>query len=137
MPPAKGSQPIKVHGSIPVNVGAWLRRAFVEPFNITMEETADRTGIPIDQLRPLLKGKTLLTTQMAAGFDIAFGIRSSTLMAMQERREWIRKGGIITIPKELSDHLGWTTETKLEWVITEGERRLILREVPREGQDDG
>ena len=43
MPRAKGSKPIKVHRSIAVNVGAWLRRSFVEPFNLTIEETASRS----------------------------------------------------------------------------------------------
>lgn len=74
---------IKVHPSIHVHPGPWLKRQMVEPHGINVKDLAQHFGVSRQNLSNVLNGHTGLTADMAIRFEKAFGLRADTLMRMQ------------------------------------------------------
>lgn len=74
---------IKVHHSIYLHPGPWLRRQFVEPYQLTIQATATALGVTRVAMSKLLNGKVALSAEMALRFEKAFGISAETLLRMQ------------------------------------------------------
>lgn len=75
--------PIKLHPSIAVHPGEWLRAEIVEPAGLNVGQTADRLGVSRQTMSKLLNGHQGLTGEMAIRFEKAFGLKADTLMRMQ------------------------------------------------------
>jgi antitoxin HigA-1 len=74
---------IKLHSSIYVHPGPWLKAEMVEPFGMTVTEVAVHFGISRQNMSMLLNGHASLTATMALRFEKAFGISADTLLRMQ------------------------------------------------------
>ena len=74
---------IKIHPSMAVHPGPWLRRNVVEPYALTVVELAERLHVTRPHLNNLLNGKADLSPEMALRFELAFGLNAETLLRMQ------------------------------------------------------
>jgi addiction module HigA family antidote len=74
---------VKLHASMAVHPGPWLRRNVVEPYGLTVTELADRLHVTRPNLNNLLNGKADLSPVMALRFEQAFGLGAETLLRMQ------------------------------------------------------
>lgn len=81
---------IKLHKSIVVHPGPWLRRNFVEPYSLTQAECAERLGVTRVALSNLLNGKSALSPEMAIRFEKAFRVSAKTLLRMQSSHDLAR-----------------------------------------------
>lgn len=78
---------IKLHPSIAVHPGEWLRAEIFEPSALTVGEFAERLGVTRQTMSRLLNGRQGLTGEMAIRFEKAFGLKADTLMRMQASHE--------------------------------------------------
>jgi addiction module HigA family antidote len=76
---------IKMHASLAVHAGDWLRTEIVHPHGITVKALAEHMGVSRQALSMLLNGKSSLTADMAIRFEKTFGVQTDTLMRMQAR----------------------------------------------------
>ena len=74
---------IKLHRSVFVHPGPWLRREVVEPYKLTKKRAAEHLGVTRPAMSNLLNGKAALSPEMAIRFEKAFGIRAETMLRMQ------------------------------------------------------
>jgi addiction module HigA family antidote len=74
---------IKIHPSIHVHPGPWLKRQIVEPHGITVKDLARHFSVSRQNLSNVLHGHTGLTADMAIRFEKAFGLKAETLVRMQ------------------------------------------------------
>ena len=74
---------IKLHPSLFVHPGPWLRRTYLDHFGLTVTEVAANLGISRQNMSQLLNGHASLTAPMALRFEKAFGISADTLLRMQ------------------------------------------------------
>jgi antitoxin HigA-1 len=74
---------IKLHPSIYVHPGPWLKAEIVEPFSKSVTEVALHFGISRQNMSMLLNGHSSLTATMALRFEKAFGISAETMLRMQ------------------------------------------------------
>ncbi len=74
---------IKLHPSILVHPGPWLKRQIVEPYHMNVTSVAKHLGVTRAAMSNLLNGKAALSPEMAVRFEKAFGISSETMMRMQ------------------------------------------------------
>lgn len=74
---------IKMHPSLAVHAGEWLRTEIVEPAGITVSGLASHFGVSRQALSALLNGRASLSADMAIRFEKAFGVKADTLMRMQ------------------------------------------------------
>ncbi len=74
---------IKIHPSIHVHPGRWLKRQIVEPHGINVKALAEHLDVSRQNLSNLLNGHTALSAEMAIRFEKAFGLRAETLLRMQ------------------------------------------------------
>ena len=74
---------LKLHPSLYVHPGLWLRRDIVEPHGMTVTEVAAHLGISRQNMSMLLNGHSSLTAPMALRFEKAFGISADTMLRMQ------------------------------------------------------
>lgn len=74
---------IKLHPSIHIHPGCWLKRQMVEPAGFNVKALAQHFGVSRQNLSNVLNGHTALTADMAIRFEKAFGLRAETLMRMQ------------------------------------------------------
>ena len=74
---------IKLHHSIAVHPGAWLRAEIVEPAGLSVTALAQRLRVTRQAASNLLNGNAGLSAEMAIRFEKAFGIKADTLMRMQ------------------------------------------------------
>ena len=74
--------PIKVHSSLAVHPGPWLRRNVV-PADMTVTELATRLGVTRPAMSNLLNGHAALSAEMALRFEKGFGLSADTLIRMQ------------------------------------------------------
>ena len=74
---------IKLHPSLFVHLGPWLRRTYLDHFGLTVTEVAANLGISRQNMSQLLNGHASLTAPMALRFEKAFGISADTLLRMQ------------------------------------------------------
>lgn len=78
---------LKMHPSLAVHVGDWLKTEIVEPSGATVTALASHFGVSRQALSNLLNGKANLSGDMAIRFEKAFGIEADTLLRMQTTYE--------------------------------------------------
>lgn len=74
---------LRMHPSLAVHVGEWLRTEMVEPARISVKELAGHFGVSRQALSTLLNGHSSLSAGMALRFEKAFSVKADTLMRMQ------------------------------------------------------
>ena len=74
---------IKMHASLAVHVGDWIRTELLEPHNIRVNDVAEHFGVSRQAISALLNSRASLSADMAIRFEKAFGVRAETLMRMQ------------------------------------------------------
>lgn len=74
---------IKLHPSLYVHPGLWLKLDVIAPHGLTVTEVAANLGISRQNMSQLLNGHASLTAPMALRFENAFGISADTLLRMQ------------------------------------------------------
>ncbi|MEA3010561.1 MAG: antitoxin HigA [Sphingomonadales bacterium] len=77
----------KLHHSIAVHPGAWLRAEIVEPAGLSVTELAQRLRVTRQAASNLLNANAGLSAEMAIRFEKAFGVKADTLMRMQAMYE--------------------------------------------------
>lgn len=78
---------IKLHHSIAVHPGMWLRAEIVEPAGLSVTALAERLCVTRQAASNLLNGNAGLSAEMAIRFEKAFGVKADTLMRMQAAYE--------------------------------------------------
>lgn len=71
---------LTMHPSLFVHPGPWLMREVVEPYGMTVTETAAHLGVSLQNMSMLLNGHACLTAMVALRFEKAFGISANTLL---------------------------------------------------------
>ncbi len=74
---------IKIHPSIHVHPGPWLKRQIVAPRGVNVKALAEHLDVSRQNLSNLLHGHTALSAEMAIRFEKAFGLKAETLLRMQ------------------------------------------------------
>ena len=74
---------LKMHPSLAVNVGDWLKSEIVEPAGVSVTALAEHFGVSRQALSTLLNGNASLSADMAIRFEKAFDIKADTLLRMQ------------------------------------------------------
>ena len=74
---------LKMHPSLFVHPGPWLRRTYLDPHDLTVTEVASHLGVSRQNMSMLLNGHASLTATMALRFEKAFGISADTMLRMQ------------------------------------------------------
>lgn len=75
--------PLKMHPSLAVHPGVWLKEEIVDPHGVTIVTIAEAFGVSRQALSNLFHGKATLSADMAIRFEKAFGIGAGTLLRMQ------------------------------------------------------
>jgi antitoxin HigA-1 len=78
---------LKIHPSLAVHVGDWLKSEIVEPAGINVTALAAHFGVSRQALSTLLNGHASLSADMAIRFEKAFGVKADTLLRMQTSYE--------------------------------------------------
>lgn len=74
---------IKLHPSIMVHPGRWLKAEIVDHYAMSVTRVAEHLGVTRPAMSNLLNGKAALSPEMAIRFEKAFGIPAATMMRMQ------------------------------------------------------
>lgn len=74
---------LKMHPSLFVHPGPWLKRTYLEHFEMTVTEVAAHLGVSRQNMSMLLNGHAALSAMMALRFEKAFGISADTMLRMQ------------------------------------------------------
>ena len=74
---------IKIHPSLLVHPGEWLRTEMVEPYGLSVTATAEKLGVTRQAMSSLLNSRTGLSAEMAIRFEKAFGLSADTMLRMQ------------------------------------------------------
>lgn len=77
--------PIKLHWSIAVHPGAWLKTEIVDPHGVSVTEAAALLRVSRQALSALLNGRADLSPDMAIRFEKVFGVDADTMLRMQTR----------------------------------------------------
>ena len=78
---------LKMHPSLAVHVGDWLKSEIVEPAGVNVTTLAAHFGVSRQALSTLLNGHASLSADMAIRFEKAFGVKADTLLRMQTSYE--------------------------------------------------
>ena len=78
---------LKMHSSLAVHAGDWLKSEIVEPAGVSVTELAQHFGVSRQALSTLLNGNSSLSADMAIRFEKAFGVKADTLLRMQTTYE--------------------------------------------------
>ena len=78
---------IKLHPTISVHPGEWLRREIIEPADLSVTAAAERLHVTRQAMSNLLNGNAGLSADMAIRIEKAFGLKADTLMRMQAAHE--------------------------------------------------
>lgn len=78
---------LRMHPSLAVHVGDWLKTEIVEPAGINVTTLAAHFGVSRQALSTLLNGNASLSADMAIRFEKAFGVKADTLLRMQTTYE--------------------------------------------------
>lgn len=78
---------LKMHPSLAVHVGDWLKTEIVDPAGVSVKTLADHFGVSRQALSTLLNGHASLSADMAIRFEKAFGVKADTLLRMQTAYE--------------------------------------------------
>ncbi|MBA4748328.1 MAG: HigA family addiction module antidote protein [Sphingopyxis sp.] len=93
---------LKMHPSLAVHIGDWLKSEIVEPAGINVTALAAHFGVSRQALSTLLNGHASLSADMAIRFEKAFGVKADTLLRMQTSYELAqarRREGEIKVSK--------------------------------------
>lgn len=74
---------LKMHPSLAVHVGDWLKTEIVAPTGMSVTALAEHFGVSRQALSMLLNGNASLSADMAIRFEKAFGVKADTLLCMQ------------------------------------------------------
>jgi addiction module HigA family antidote len=74
---------ITLHPSFAVHPGLWLRSEIVEPYALSVTETAAKLRVTRQAMSALLNGNAGLSAEMAIRFEKAFGVKADTMLRMQ------------------------------------------------------
>ena len=74
---------LKMHPSLAVHAGDWLKTEIVEPAQVSVTDLAQHFGVSRQALSTLLNGNSSLSADMAIRFEKAFGIKADTMLRMQ------------------------------------------------------
>jgi antitoxin HigA-1 len=74
---------LKMHPSLAVHVGDWLKTEIVDPTGVSVTALAAHFGVSRQALSTLLNGHASLSADMAIRFEQAFGEKADTLLRMQ------------------------------------------------------
>ncbi len=74
---------LRMHPSLAVHVGDWLRSEIVQPAQVSVTALAEHFGVSRQALSTLLNGNASLSADMAIRFEKAFGVKAETLLRMQ------------------------------------------------------
>ena len=74
---------LKMHPSLAVQVGDWLKSEVVAPAGVSVTALAAHFGVSRQALSTLLNGNASLSPDMAIRFEKAFGVKADTLLRMQ------------------------------------------------------
>ncbi len=78
---------LRMHPSLAVHVGEWLKSEIVEPAGLSVTALAAHFGVSRQALSTLLNGNAMLSADMAIRFEKAFDVRADTLLRMQTTYE--------------------------------------------------
>lgn len=78
---------LKMHPSLAVHVGDWLKTEVVEPAGVNVTDLAAHIGVSRQALSTLLNGNAGLSADMAIRFEKAFLVKADTLLRMQTAYE--------------------------------------------------
>lgn len=84
---------IKLHPSLAVHPGAWLRAEVVEPHGLTVTDAAAKLHVTRQAMSNLLGARAGLSAEMAIRFEKAFGLSADTLMRMQASHDLAQARG--------------------------------------------
>lgn len=71
---------LKMHSSLAVHVGDWLKTEIVEPAQVSVTALAEHFAVS-------LNGKANLSADMAIRLEKAFGLKAGTMLQMQTAYE--------------------------------------------------
>lgn len=74
---------LKMHPSLAVHAGDWLRTEIVAPTGLSVTALAAHLGVSRQALSTLLNGNASLSADMAIRFEKAFDVKADTLLRMQ------------------------------------------------------
>ena len=74
---------LKMHPSLAVHVGDWLKTEIVQPAGVNVTALAAHFGVSRQALSTLLNGNASLSADMAIRFEKAFSVKADTLLRMQ------------------------------------------------------
>lgn len=78
---------LKMHSSLTMHVGEWLKAEIVEPAGLGVTALANHFGVSRQAVSNLLNGNGGLSADMAIRFEKAFGVKADTLLRMQTAYE--------------------------------------------------
>lgn len=74
---------IKLHSSLRVHPGDWLKTEIIDAHGITLADAAEHLGVTRQALSRLVNGHYGLSADMAIRFEKLFGVKAETMMRMQ------------------------------------------------------
>ena len=74
---------IRLHSSLAVHPGLWLKRNVVDHYGLTVTFVAEKLHVTRPAMSHLLNGKANLSPEMAIRFEKGFGIPADTMLRMQ------------------------------------------------------
>lgn len=86
---------LKMHPSLAVHPGDWLKTEVIEPADVEINDIAENFGVSRQAISAILNGRAALTAQMAVRFEKAFGIKADTLLRMQSRYDLARAHEVV------------------------------------------
>lgn len=75
---------LKMHSSLAVHVGEWLKTEIVEPAEVSLIALAEHFGVSRQALSNLLEGNANLSADMSIRFEKVFGVKADTLLRMPD-----------------------------------------------------
>jgi len=79
--------PLKMHPSLAIHVGDWLKTEIVQPYGLNVSSTAEKLHVSRQAMSALLNARAGLSAEMAIRFEKAFGVKADTLLRMQAQYE--------------------------------------------------
>ncbi len=74
---------IKLHDSMFIHPGSWIRSELIEANGLSIVDAAARLGVTRQALSAVLNARFAVTPEMAIRFQKVFGIDPETLLRMQ------------------------------------------------------
>lgn len=102
---------VKLHPSLSMHPGPWLRAEALKPHGLTVQDAADHLKVARPTLSNMLNGKAALSPEMAIRFKKAFGISARTLLRMQAAYDIVQaeaKADAIDVQR-LPERSDWST----------------------------